>query len=155
MIILALMTGLLFSATAAGAAPPGPDYKPVDVGPELRTWDATPARIMGGMAPFSPEEIEALEAEAAASTPYTDCILDTRMWMSLDNYTGFYFFDFFHLVAESDGAELWVQANLSWPDGDPRDPPMVTCEQAAYLVGEFDDNMYPTEIDFLWDARYA
>ena len=26
-----------------------------------------------------------------------------------------------------------------------RDTPVVTCEQAAYLLGEFENNMFPTE----------
>ena len=42
--ILALLVAVV--PVAVLAAPPIPDYKPVDVGPELRTWDATPERIM-------------------------------------------------------------------------------------------------------------
>ncbi len=42
MIILALMTGLLFSATAAGLpCPQGRIYKPVDVGPETIAYLGT------------------------------------------------------------------------------------------------------------------
>lgn len=148
LIILALLVG---SATLALAAPPPPDYKPVDVGPELREWEATPGRILGGLEAITPEEIEALEAEAmdaAAGTPYYDCVLDVKVWLVLDNYYGVYFFDTYYMVAETDGSEMWVQADLSWPAGDPRDTPMVTCEQAVYLLSEFDDNMYPTETAF-------
>jgi hypothetical protein len=148
--IVALLAGLLVAAVPVAAGKPI-DYQPVDVGPELREWEATPQRIQGGLAALNPDEVEAMEAEAmaaAASTPYHDCILDAKVWLSLDNYDGFYFFDTFYLVAQTDGSELWVQADLSWPAGDPRDPPMVTCEQAAYLLGEFDNNMNPVETDF-------
>ena len=151
MIVLALMTGLLFSATAAGAAPPGPDLKPVDIGPILRDWEPTQERIQGELKTFSAEELDEMEAEAmaeVAGTPYQTCVLDAKVWMSLDAYLGFYFFDTFYLVAESDGAELWIQQDLSFPVGDPRLTPEITCEQAAYLVSEFDNNMYPTETEF-------
>ena len=146
--LLAILSILVIVGILPGsalAAPKPIDYKPVDIGPEIRGWDATLERI----APPSDEFLAETEAAASqAGTPYTDCILDTKVWMSLNNYTGQYFFTYFHLVAESAGAELWVQANLSWPAGDPRPTPVVTCEQAAYLVSEFDNNIYPVEIDF-------
>ncbi|MGD8996827.1 MAG: immune inhibitor A [Anaerolineae bacterium] len=155
--IFALLSGLLVAALPVGAAPPPPDYKPMDVGPEIRGWEATPERIEGGFTGFTPEEIDALEAEAmdaAEGTPYYDCILDAKLWLSLDNYLGYYFFDTFYLVAETGGSELWVQADLSWPAGDPRDTPMVTCEQAAYLLDEFDNNINPVETDFFGPADF-
>jgi hypothetical protein len=139
--ILALLTAMM---PTAAFAKKGIDYKPFDVGPELRNWESTPERIAE-----APDDLDIAEAEAAAeSTPYYDCIQDTKVWMSLDDYYGTYFFDFFYLVAETDGSELWVQADLNYPVGDPRDTPVVTCEQAAYLLSEFDDNMYPTETAF-------
>lgn len=144
MIILALLTGLLSSATVAGAAPPPPDYTPIDFGPVIREWEATPARIVG-----SPDDIDLEAAMAEAEgTPYYDCILDYGVWLSLNAVTGFYFFDLFYLVSETENAELWVQADINYLPGDPRDPPMVTCEQAAYLLDEFDNNMYPVETSF-------
>ena len=157
LVIVVLLTGLLVSSVPAAAAPPPPDYRPVDVGPEIREWEATKDRIQGGFTGFTPEELDALEAEAmeaAAGTPYYDCVLDAKYWMYLDSYTGFYEFDVFYLVAETAGSELWVQADLSWPAGDPRPTPMVTCEQTAYLLGEFDDNMYPIETDFFGPSDF-
>lgn len=154
--MVALLAGLLGSATLAGAAPPPPDYTPFDIGPEIRDWEATPARIIG-----SPDDVDLEAAMAeAAGTPYYDCIIDAGVWMSLDSTTGYYFFDAFFLVAETEGAELWVQEDINYPLGDPRDPPMVTCEQAAYLLDEFDNNMYPTETAFfgtpdLHDGSYS
>ncbi|MCB9421905.1 MAG: immune inhibitor A [Ardenticatenaceae bacterium] len=150
-IALAMVSLFMIASGPAQAAQPLPDYQIYDVGPELREWDATPDRIQGGLAALSQGEIDALEAEAlaaVASTPYTECVLDSKLWLSLDNYLGRYFFTTFYLVAETDGSELWVQADLSWPAGDPRPTPVVTCEQAAYLLGEFDNNMYPVETDF-------
>lgn len=149
--VLVLISLLMVASLPAQAAQPLPDYQVYDVGPELREWDATPDRIQGGLTALSQGEIDALEAEAmaaVANTSYTDCVLDSKLWLSLDNYLGQYFFTDFYLVAETDGSELWVQTDLSWPDGDPRPTPEITCEQAAYLLGEFDNNMYPIETDF-------
>ncbi|MCP4403670.1 MAG: peptidase M6 [bacterium] len=150
-LLLILLVILTAASASVQASPPLPDYRPVDVGPELREWEATPERIEGELTPFSQEELDALEAEAmaaAAGAPYTDCILDAKLWLSLDNYYGQYFFTTFYLVAETGGSELWVQEDLSWPAGDPRPTPVITCEQTAYLLDEFDNNMYPVEVDF-------
>ncbi len=150
-IVLAMASLLTAASLPVQAAQSLPDYQILDIGPELREWEASPTRIQGDFTALSPGEIDALEAEAlaaAASTPYHDCILDTKYWLYLDSYAGFYEFDFFHLVAETAGSELWVQDDLSWPAGDPRPTPVITCEQTAYLLSEFDNNMYPVETDF-------
>ena len=143
--ILALAFAMIPAATTFAAQ--GIDYKPVDVGPELRSWEATQDRISAPPA-INFDEAAASALAAVAGTPYQDCATDAKLWLSLDDYSGSYFFDYFYLVAESDGAQVWVQQDLSFPAGDPRPTPEITCEQAAYLVGEFDNNIYPTEIDF-------
>ena len=45
-------------------------------------------------------------------------------------------------------AEVWVQVNLAYPAGDPRSTPVITTEQVAYLLDEFETNIYPTEKDY-------
>lgn len=156
-VIFVLVAGGLMNAAPAYASPPPPDYKPVDVGPDLRAWEATQDRIKSDFKGLSLDEIQALGEEveeAAESTPYQECVLDAKIWMSLDSMSGYYFFDWFYLVAETGGSELWVQVDLSWPEGDPRDTPVVTCEQAAYLLGEFDNNIYPTEASFFGEPDF-
>ena len=137
--ILAMLVVLIPGVVSAAAK--FPDYQPVDVGPELRTWEAVPERI----APKNEEE--AVSAAAATPGDYP-CYVETREWLSLDNLMGWYFFTDYYLIAETETSELWVQADLSYPAGDPRDTPIVTCEQAAYLLSEFDNNMYPIETTF-------
>ncbi|UCG25472.1 MAG: hypothetical protein JSW55_05625, partial [Chloroflexota bacterium] len=140
LLLLILLAALLpVSATTAQVLP---NYKPVDVGPELRTWEPTRSRI----APKSNGD-GAATASAAEPSDYP-CYVETKTWLSLDNYNGYYFFTDFYLIAETPTSELWVQADLSYPDDDPRDTPVVTCEQAAYLLSEFDNNMYPTQTAF-------
>jgi hypothetical protein len=155
--VIVLMAGTLASAVPVAAGPPPPDYKPMDVGPKIREWDATQGRIQQGITEINPDVVNDLEAAAmtaAAGTHYYDCIQDAKLWLSLDDYNGIYFFDMFYLVAQTDGSELWVQADLSWPVGDPRDTPVVYCEQAEYLLDEFDGNIYPTEVDFFGEPDF-
>ncbi|MBC8335656.1 MAG: hypothetical protein ISR59_04295 [Anaerolineales bacterium] len=80
--ILALLLTLV--PMAVSVASDLPDYKPVDVGPELRTWETTQARIEGGLAAITPEEIEALEAEAeeAVRTKMRSKVPWALVWIS-------------------------------------------------------------------------
>jgi immune inhibitor A len=142
-ILVLLATMVPASVLAATALP---DYKPVDVGPELREWGITPDLIEAPSVNIDAADAAAMDA--ASSTPYQDCATEAKTWLILDDYLGSYIFTTYYLVAETEGSELWVQANLSWPSGDPRPTPEVTCEQAAYLLSEFDTNMYPTETSF-------
>jgi hypothetical protein len=136
---------MLAVASPAGAEPPPPDYRPAPVGEDIREMEATAENLAE-----IPEDFEAAEAEAAAAAASAhECeVLDTKIFLALDNYNGLYFFAAFNLLAQSDNTQIWVQADLSWPAGDPRPTPEVTCEQSNYLMGEFDDRMYPIETDF-------
>lgn len=141
------------SSLSALAAPPPPDYSPVDVGPEIREWEATPERI-GNLESFDPAAEEAAAAAALAGTPLADCTLDTKIFLILNDFSGQYQATFFNLVAQSDLTQIWVQANLAWPAGDPRPTPVIYCEQAAYMVTEFDQKIYPKEIDFFGEPDF-
>jgi len=146
--VFALAFGMLATPVSVSAAPQPPDYKPVDVGPEIREWEATPDRIQGS--PALAEE-EMAEEEVAASS-LSECILDTKTFLALNDYLGVYFFTPYYLVAEGDNAQIWVQSDLSWPAGDPRPTPEVSCEQVQYLLDEFEGNILPTETDFFGPA---
>jgi len=123
------------------AAPKPIDYRPVDMGPIIRGWDATPERIENTLTEASAEIVP-------AATPYTECVLDTKYWLRLNAVTGGYGLTTYHLVAQGPLAQIWVQTNLAWPAGDPRPTPVITCEQAQYLLGEFENNIYPKEINY-------
>ena len=137
--ILVLVVALL--PGAVGAAPKPIDYVPMDMGPTIRGWDASPERIENTLA-------EAAAEVVPAATPYTECVLDTKYWLRLNAITGGYGVVTYHLVAEGPLAQIWVQTNLAWPAGDPRPTPEITCEQAQYLLGEFENNIYPKETTF-------
>ena len=134
MILVGLLPG------AALAAPQPIDYRPVDVGPQIRGWELAPERmdLTGDAAP----------AGVTASTPLGSCTLETKLFGILNDYTGVYQFTNFDLVAQSSNTQIWVQKNLSWPTNDPRPMPVITCEQAQYLMGEFDTKIFPKETTF-------
>ncbi len=130
-----------FSAAAPAFAAPQPDYVPVEVDEEVRDWEPTQARLTGfDEASISEGDLVTLDVPA--------CATDVKTFLILDDFNGAYRFRDFYLMADGTGAQIWVQTDLSWPSGDPRTTPEVTCEQAAYLLGEFQDNIYPTEISF-------
>lgn len=139
LVVLAVFIGQ--APTAVWAAPKPVDYSPIDLGPEIRSWEASPERISNSPA-------EAAAEAPAASTPYTDCILETKTWMRLNSVTGSYGFTNYYLVAEGPLAQIWVQTSLAWPAGDPRPTPTITCEQAQYMLNQFETVMYPKEISF-------
>jgi len=155
LVIVGLLAAMLSAALPAGASEPPPDYRPVDVGPEIREWAATPDRIQAprGRLPDPVRQHGGKKSGgdkpgAEASSTSGDCILDAKYFLALDTVMGYYFFDVFYLMADGSEAQIWVQADLSWPEGDPRPTPIITCEQAQYMLGEFENNIYPKEIDF-------
>ena len=143
---IVVLLASMFSVGSVQAAPKPPDYSPVDVGPKIREWEATPARI----APASQPELaaEAAVAQAAVNASATDCITASKIWLILNDYLGRYQATYFNLMADGPKAQVWVQANLAWPAGDPRATPMITCEQASYMLGQFENNIQPQEIGF-------
>jgi len=152
--IFALVLVSFASAVPTQASPPDDGPSPIDVGFEIRDWEATPDRLSSEVTPELIAAEEEAAAEAAAESDVSACVLDEKVFLGLDDYNGQYFFDSFLLLAEDGTAQIWVQANLNWPDGDPRVNPVVTCEQAAYMLGEFSNNMYPTETSFFGEPDY-
>ena len=77
---------------------------------------------------------------------------ETKEWLSLNDYDGFYFFDNFERwdVGTSDTTEIWIQTDRSWLPVDPlgRGYPEITADQVATLLLEFDSNIYPTDTDY-------
>ena len=78
-----------------------------------------------------------------------DCATDAKYWLGLDYAEDFKF---------SSTCSCWrprpislrsgCRRTWSWPDGDPRATPAITCEQAQYMLDQFDNNMYPQETEF-------
>ena len=93
--IFALVLVSFASAMPVQASPPDDGPSPKDVGAELREWEAVPERISST---FSPEIVAAAEeavAEAAAESDVSECVLDAKVFLGLDDVNGGYFFDTF------------------------------------------------------------
>lgn len=134
----------LAASQSAQASPPPPDYRPAEIDPAIRAWEPTPDHI----ADISPAQLAELEAQGAVAAASLSCVKDSKIFLSLDNYYGYYFPTNYYLLAEDSSAQIWVQIDTSWPAGDSRTTPVVTCEQAEYLLSEFSSNIYPAEVDF-------
>ena len=81
--IVVLLSGL-FGVGSVQAAPKPPDYSPVDVGPKLRSWEATPTRI----APISPAR---LGSRGGRGPGGSQCLRDRlrhgeQIWLILNDY---------------------------------------------------------------------
>ena len=114
--LLAIIVSVFFVASMfavipiKSTTPELPDYIPIDKGPEIRAANY-------------PIDLNTLPKDPEDPVPYYD-VGDYAYWLALDDYMGYYFFDVFQLRAISDNCEVWVQVDLSWPEGDPRPAPV-------------------------------
>jgi len=146
--------GILFIPATGSQTIEFPEYQPIDIG-----WD-----IRNRELPFKMGDIDDLLLSNSLKTAATqDDIGDIRLYVSIDNYLGYYFGTWMQLRAVGDNAEIWVQVDLSWPEGDPRPTPIITDEQCEYLADEFDTNIYPSDTDYFgmpgfmdgWDSPFS
>lgn len=120
----------------------------MDLGFKLRSWEASPERISN----FLPNHTSNTQGAAAGTVhPLEACALDAKYFLALDSIAGTYFFDVFYLVADGEKAQVWVQANLGW-EYDARLAPIVDCQQAAYMLNQFEQNILPEETEFFGPA---
>ena len=124
-----------------------PDYEPLDYGNEIRNkhYDLDP--FMSAM----PESSSFGPNSAGFVGQYLQ-------FLTLDDYYGQYFFDWYVCRAVGDIAEVWVQYDMSFPDN--RSDPVVTQDQLEYLRDEFENNIYEKDteafgIPDLHDGTYS
>ncbi|WLR48864.1 immune inhibitor A [Halobacillus litoralis] len=89
---------------------------------------------------FDGEEAAASNGQADANFTYDG---GTKQFLNRDLK-----FKSFTQRAVGENVEVWVANDLSFPEGDPRDPHIVNQEQVDQLAAEFDANMYPVATDF-------
>ncbi len=71
---------------------------------------------------------------------------DSAIWL-LYTRTG-YGLTYFTLRAVGPNTEIWVQNNLKWPAGDIRPTPIILDSEIAYLLDQFESNIYPTDTSY-------
>ncbi|MHA1900734.1 MAG: hypothetical protein ACTSW5_07560 [Promethearchaeota archaeon] len=110
------------------------NLQPYDVGPELRK---TNYQIKS--------EEQYRYRELVGQSDDDGVFLD---WAILDDYEGAYYYATYKQRAVGDVCEIWVQVDMSYPEGDPRDTPIITDDQVEYLLAEFEGNIYPTDTQY-------
>lgn len=71
---------------------------------------------------------------------------DSAIWL-IYTQTG-YGLAYFTLRAIGPNTEIWVQSNLKWRTGDPRPNPIILDTEIAYLLDQFENNIYPTDTTY-------
>jgi hypothetical protein len=147
---LILMTALFMATIPVFTSPNAsamPDYEAIRIPPEFRNKDLTidistlPSGFGSRVLSFSQEQL-------------TSSIGEVKLWLSLDDYMGYYFFDAFELRAIGNTCEIWVQVDLNWSAGDPRTYPNVTDAQINYLLSEFENNILPTTSTYFGEPDF-
>ena len=128
-----------------GAAGAVDSSQTVPPGQELRGME--PDRILNG-----PDGEDDIRVQAAVLTNGGSCILDAKYFLVYDGYYDDLSFEMFYLMANGTDAQVWVQVDLSWPAGDPRPTPVITCDQAAYILSEFENTVIPIENTYFGPA---
>lgn len=111
-----------------------PIYQPIDLGYKIRTTHY-PIIYMGNF-----------ESISEFYDPTTDSYYEVGeqlLWPVNDFTTGITTMELYEFRAESLNVEVWVQCDLSYPEGDPRAADVITQEQVDYMMHQFDDNIYP------------
>ncbi|MFF5215815.1 choice-of-anchor J domain-containing protein [Micromonospora sp. NPDC000442] len=149
-IVLPLL--VIAQPTAASATPEAATVKPV---PAPATGLASDVRELTRKDfTFNGQRLEAptqyqprTQARSKAAAADTPPVGTVRQWLALDDYQGVIYLKDYTLRGVGDNIEVWVANDTEFPEGDCRrqipNSTVVTDEQVAGLVHEFDTNMYP------------
>jgi immune inhibitor A len=145
----------VYDRTAANESTPSDDgqnqkYKAVEIRPdELRNVTLNRSSI--------PETIEQTNSQIFTTADTTPQVGTTKTFPSLNYKTGKYYFKKYTLRAYSEHGAIWVANNLSWPTDDPREAPAISDAQVEYLMEEFENNIYSTDVKLFGapDKRYG
>lgn len=139
--------------SASAGPPPGVQTGTREIDPELRNANA----------PIKLADEQGLPPKAQGGEHRVPQVGDQRVMVALDDARGTFYLKVFTLRGASLGAEVWVANNLNFPIAGQRDPRdgsnytytdcrndgvrnVITDAQVAYMLGEFDKNIRPTDI---------
>lgn len=146
-LVLPLLAALPASAASARAKPGTPTTdRPTDVRELTRKDFTLDGRKVETPSRYQPRVRARSQTTAAAETPPVGTV---RQWLGLDDFQGRLYRKDYTLRGVGNNIEVWVANDLSFPAGDCRlqipTSTQITDEQVAYLVDQFDGNMYPKE----------
>ncbi|MBN2374184.1 immune inhibitor A [bacterium] len=144
----------IYPAGAATYQKPANDI--MDIGPKMRTMKPVKDRIAGPMANDMMSGMNFTKNTLSISQT-TEPVY--KLWFGLDDYCGYFYFKWYELRAVGTNCEIWVALDMGWTtppvicqeqSTDPfaRELPVITDEQVAYLLNEFDNNIYPTDTEY-------
>ena len=119
------------------------DYLPLDIGHSLRSKEL-PIRASNAQNEFI------TYLETAQEGYYS--VGEHLEWLVLDDYTGDVFLSSFELKAIGNCAEIWLQDDLAYEDN--RETPIVTEDQIDYFLTEFENNIYPTDVEYFGEPYF-
>lgn len=140
-ILLAASLGIGFLVTANNDE--SIDLQPIDVGPKIRSSD------------YPITNMEQYQHQYEEKTGKSDIVVGSLLdWAILDDYNGTYHWTEYELRALGEQCEIWVQTDLSYPEEQNRPDPIVTDDQITYLLGEFEDNIYPMDTSYFGEPDF-
>jgi hypothetical protein len=166
---LILLAGLLVPAGAVAAAPPtnaededdtlevGTDYnggKPLPFENGIASQASEAAQSSARATPQASGSGAAAAADAQAAQAESATVGAEQAWLALDDVEGSIYLKDYTLRGLGEHIEVWVASDedevstgIQFPEGDCRNGARteITDEQVAYLVEEFDGNIYPKE----------
>ncbi|UYP45884.1 hypothetical protein NEF87_002169 [Candidatus Lokiarchaeum ossiferum] len=135
---VAAMVGLNYAA--ASMNPAIPDYEPMSVSEKLLHNDMSQL--------INPSDVVGEDSDSGSETVVEEAIVgEVKYFLSYDDVNGM-FVDAYQLQAAGPLTEIWVQLDMTYPEGDPREDPVVTQEQLDYLLNEFESNIYPIDTTY-------
>ena len=143
--LLTLTFAALMPVGTVAAAKDVPDYRAVEASKAVR--NPIP-NVSKQIKPAKGHAADVLtSAKKSGGNPVYN-LGDDVTGVSLNSDTNAPFLTSYTVKAIGEHIEVWVQDNLDFPTGDERNPVEVTDAQIAYLVDQFDNNIYPKESEF-------
>jgi hypothetical protein len=141
-----VFTALLTLFTLLGGFLPAATAQAASVAPAPGDTRYPDERRLGTL-PFNASGLQSAPAdELTALATYT--VGATRLFPALNDALGFYEFRTFTLRAVGKSAEVWVAADLQFPIGDCRGLVEITQDQVNYMLGQFDERIYPGDTSY-------
>ena len=138
-IMIALLAPIILAALPTQAIPPS---------------IVEPTRIDTVTAKPNGEPIE--DGPMAPSTHHSYYnIGDPANWIYYNYYYGAYYLSAFTLKAIGTYGEVWLKNSNVWlSPSDPRELPTITDLEIQYLLNEFDNLIYPTDVNYFGDPAF-
>lgn len=116
-----------------------PNYEPYDIGTNLRNLNSTPQLK--------------IKSESYVGELYTSSSVgDLKYWLWYDDTDALYIATY-ELRAVGSSCEVWVMTDLNYPEGDPRNPVVISDDQLQYLATSFDESIYNPVTDYFGEEE--